>query len=249
MRFLVFLVILFLFFSVYEAQHQPIVLELYGGMYVGLAPGTPKQNVGTGIINMFVGELLFVDQNCGKHQTDCPRYCQEPAFFRAYCPLGCDPNLNPTNRRLYCGKYDSSRYKSNESSTFEIVQPFKKWTYQSAHYRPFEGIWIPAYQLSSLLKRRLLLKPPSEELLTAPCNSTKLDLTIQIGNRKIFIPSNTTISDYIYDYKLGLCYTQISSIPTASYTNTTTWSFGTLIKYCLFLDYEHMNIELGTRID
>ncbi|KAI6224111.1 hypothetical protein M3Y95_00848800 [Aphelenchoides besseyi] len=374
MRFLVFLVVLFLSFSVYEAQ-DPIIIELLIGMYVDLAPGTPKQDVSVGAINMFIGEMLFVDQNCGKHLTDCPRYCQDPAFFRAYCPLGCDPNLNSIDRRLYCGSYKTTSYKSNESSTFEIVQPFKKWSYQTAHYRSFEGIWIsdviqslydnktfgsfrfvdlfyydirfgamnvvlgiapsknglayqlyeqqkidrpvltiipndglggwliygekanksychedqwtahatihpnhwllkaesiqigdqvysnqiitfgfdygiqiPAYQLSSLLKRRILFQP-SEVLLTAPCNSTKLDLTIRIGNRTIFIPSNKTINQFVYDYKSGLCTTHISSIPTASYTNTTTWIFGSLITYCLFFDYEHMNVELGTRVD
>ncbi|KAI6198722.1 hypothetical protein M3Y96_00549600 [Aphelenchoides besseyi] len=121
---------------------KSISFELYFVSFVFLNPGTPTQYSFYGILNLYIGELLLVDINCGERLFDCPRYCQDPNFFVTYCPLGCDANLNPITRKLYCNNFASDKYKSNESLTFEIIKSLGKWSYQLNEYRKLEGIWV-----------------------------------------------------------------------------------------------------------
>ncbi|KAI6224854.1 hypothetical protein M3Y95_00796600 [Aphelenchoides besseyi] len=362
------------FFSIYSHQldaENQIFFYINSDATVYLRLGTPPQEAFTAYANIYVGEMLFVDQNCGQRQRDCPRYCHDPAFFNAYCPLGCE-GMSVSTQNIYCGY--SHRYKLNASSTSEVISPQQKWTHQSEDYRKSEGVWvkdvirrsnkvighfrfvdlfytdirfltlghdsilglapstnglvaqlyeqkhidtqtltiipnaisswliageranasfcdedqwsthqtvdplnwmlrakkiqigdqiylnqlitlvpddrmrIPTVLLQPLVDKQVLFQAfYNSQLMYTNCNSTQLDVRIQIDEREIFIPSSRTIRNTSWDGSSGHCFTNFWSTPSAPYTNKISWTLGNfLADFCLFLDYENMNVGIGT---
>ncbi|KAI6211749.1 hypothetical protein M3Y96_00467500 [Aphelenchoides besseyi] len=364
------------FCSIYAHQldaRKSIVINMYYDSTFQLRVGTPPQGYFNAYADIYVGEMLFVDQNCGERRSDCPRYCNDPAFFGAYCPLGCEV-MSSSTQRIYCGVGSKfNKYKLNDSSTAEVVSPRQKWSHQSADYRKSEGVWvkdvitdalnvvgtlrfvdlyytdirflsyahdsilglapssnglvaqlyeqeqidtqaltiipstisgwliaggkpnnsfcyedqwsthqtvdslswmlrakkiqigdqvylnqlitlapdekirIPTVLLQPLIDKRMLFEASyNNERMFSICNSTQLDVRIQIDEREIFVSSSRMIEKSAWETITGHCFTRFWSTPAGPYTNKISWTLGNfLADFCLFLDYENMNIGIG----
>ncbi|KAI6219399.1 hypothetical protein M3Y95_01107000 [Aphelenchoides besseyi] len=74
--------------------------------------GTPPQKFSTAI-NFQFAHLIVADEDCGKHLTDCQRYCKDSEIRNLYCNPLCSPFSSVM--RDYCPE---QKYSKSNSSTY-----------------------------------------------------------------------------------------------------------------------------------